>query len=146
MPLIHLIYVSTAPVELDTVELDRILETAARRNGQQDISGMLLYAGGSFMQVLEGEAAAVDETFRRVEADPRHKDVIVLERAPIAERSFARWSMGFKRLGAQDAATHPGYAAFFTRGFDGAGIGARPGLAMEMLLDFGRAQRAIGPG
>lgn len=146
MTIIQLIYVSTAPAELDTVGLDRILETAVRHNQQQDITGMLLYAAGSFMQVLEGEAAAVDETFRRIEADPRHRDIFVIDRAPIAARSFERWSMGFRRLGAADAATHSAYAPFFAKGFDAAAIGARPGLALEMLLDFGRAQRAIGLG
>lgn len=103
---------------------------------------MLLYAGGSFMQVLEGEEAAVDEIFARVEKDPRHTGILVIERAPIAARSFERWNMGFKRLGAEEAVDRPGYAPFFERGFDAAAIGARQGLALEMLIEFGRSQRA----
>ncbi|WP_295388716.1 BLUF domain-containing protein [uncultured Thiodictyon sp.] len=136
MALIHLIYVSTAFKELDTTALDQILASSVRHNTPQQVTGMLLYAGGSFMQVLEGEAAAVDETFTRIKRDPRHTDVFEIAREPVDERHFDRWSMGFKRLSAGDAATHPGYAPFFEHGFDPATIGAHPGLALEMLIDF----------
>jgi hypothetical protein len=146
MALIHLIYVSTAFRELDTDDLDRILESAIRRNTALNVTGMLLYADGSFMQVLEGEAAAVDEVFARVENDARHTGIFLIERSPIDERSFDRWSMGFKRLDAREAAAHPAYAPFFERGFDAARIGAHPGLAFDMLIDFSRRQRAIPPG
>jgi len=144
MALIQLIYVSTACEELGTVELDRILESAVRHNTAQQVTGMLLYAGGSFMQVLEGEESAVDETLGRLQVDPRHTGLFVLERAPIRARSFARWTMGFKRLDARDAAARPGYAPFFERGFDAGAIGARPGLALEMLTAFGSSQYAGG--
>ncbi|WP_295446165.1 BLUF domain-containing protein [uncultured Thiodictyon sp.] len=146
MSLIHLIYVSTAPKELGTAELDRILESSVRHNTPQQVTGMLLYAGGSFMQVLEGEEAAVDETFKRIKQDPRHTNVFEIAREPLTERNFERWSMGFRCLGAHDAASHPGYAPFFARGFDPATIGAHPGLALEMLMDFGRNQGAGGVG
>ncbi|HNJ76842.1 MAG TPA: BLUF domain-containing protein [Azospira sp.] len=62
MSLIHLIYVSTAQGELDDVDLDRIMDSSVRRNTAARITGMLLYAGGNFMQVLEGEEADVDAT------------------------------------------------------------------------------------
>jgi hypothetical protein len=146
MALIHLIYVSTAFREPGTDDLDRILESAIRRNTALNVTGMLLYADGSFMQVLEGEAAAVDEVFARVENDARHTGIFLIERSPIDERSFDRWSMGFKRLDAREAAAHPAYAPFFERGFDAARIGAHPGLAFDMLIDFSRRQRAISPG
>jgi hypothetical protein len=141
MAIINLIYVSSSYREIDADELDQILEASNRRNMADQITGMLLYAGGSFMQVLEGEEAVVDATFARIENDPRHFDVFVLERAPIEQRSFDRWSMGFRRLSHADVIAHPAYAPFFSGGFDAASIGARPGLALEMLKDFGLNQR-----
>ena len=141
MTLIRLIYVSTARREASTAELDDILASAVRHNEADGVTGMLLYSEGGFMQVLEGEEATVEETFRRVERDPRHTDVFVLERTPVAERSFGRWSMGFRRIGATEAATNAAYAPFFEKGFDARAIGARPGLALDMLTDFAR-----GPG
>jgi Sensors of blue-light using FAD len=142
MGLIQLIYVSNSLHEATAAELDDILASSARNNGAHQVTGMLLYAAGSFMQILEGEEKAVDETYDRVSRDPRHTNIFVLEREPIAERSFEQWKMGFKRLGAAEAAAHPAYAAFFEHGFKAADIGARPGLALDMLIDFGKTQRA----
>jgi hypothetical protein len=137
----HLIYVSTATASYDVAALDKMLESAARHNAPQHITGMLLYAGGNFMQVLEGEKDAVDETYGRIARDSRHTDLHIVENERIAERSFSKWSMGFRRLGAAEAATHPAYAPFFAGGFDAAGIGAKPGLALEILKSFGINQR-----
>jgi hypothetical protein len=136
MALIQLIYVSTARQEYDSTELDKLLESCRRHNAEQDITGMLLYASGSFLQVLEGEAGAVDETYGRIQQDPRHTSLYLLERAPLETRSFSDWHMGFRRLGRADTEAQPGYAPFFARGFDAASIGARPGLALDILTNF----------
>lgn len=142
MKLIQLIYVSSSPdPQVSPIELERILQSAVRHNLAQGITGMLLYANGTFIQVLEGEEAAVDETFARVERDPRHTGVFVIDRAPIRDRAFGQWSMGFKRLGQADAVSHPSYAPFFEHGFDLSQIQARPGVALEMLTDFARNSR-----
>lgn len=137
MPLIHLIYVSTAREEFDNRELQHILEASARNNTPRGITGMLIYAGGSFMQILEGEAAAVDETYRRITQDPRHHDIFLIERETIQERDFGDWHMGFRRIGIQDIAAHPAYTPFLANGhIDPARIGAKPGAALDMLKDF----------
>lgn len=137
MALINLIYVSSAFEEADTAALERILQAAAHNNAAHHVTGMLLYAGGTFMQVLEGEEADVDAIFERIRRDPRHTDLMVLERCAIPGRSFERWNMGFRRLGRDQAQSHPGFAPFFEAGFDAASIGARPGLALEILQAFG---------
>jgi hypothetical protein len=96
MALIHLIYVSTASIDYDDDELDRMLESSVRHNTSQHVTGMLLYARGNFIQVLEGEDTAVDETYDRIAKDPRHKGLIVIEREPIKKRDFDQWNMGFR--------------------------------------------------
>jgi hypothetical protein len=136
MALIHLIYASSASAEHDDTELAAIVESAIRHNQQQNITGMLLYAGGKFLQILEGETAEIEETFSRIEKDSRHHDIIVLERNEIPERSFQEWNMGFRQLNAEDALERPGFAPFFEKGFEVEKIAARPGLAMDMLLSF----------
>jgi hypothetical protein len=138
--LIHLIYVSRAVAEMPASDLDKILASSVRHNKPQGVTGLLLYSKGSYMQVLEGDDAAVSETFGRIERDPRHTDIFVLDRAPISERHFEHWHMGYKRLGEEDGEAFPEYAPFFENGFNPAAIGAHPGLALDMLLDFGRQQ------
>jgi hypothetical protein len=54
MPLIQLIYISQLVGE-DETSLGPILSASVRRNTASGITGMLLYANGRFLQVLEGE-------------------------------------------------------------------------------------------
>jgi hypothetical protein len=92
-------------------------------------------------QVLEGETDVVDETYGRIEKDPRHQDIYLILREPIEQRDFAQWHMGFRRLGAKEAAAHPAFAPLFKYGFDVDGIKAQPGLALNLLKEFGSRQR-----
>jgi hypothetical protein len=142
MALVHLIYVSSACARLGADELKRILVSSDRHNTHQHVTGMLLYLNGSFMQVLEGEEVAVDETYARILLDPRHTGIILIERATIDTRSFGRWSMGFKSLHAAEVSGLPAFAAFFSSGFNVASIGAQKGLAYEMLELFARNHRS----
>lgn len=102
---------------------------------------MLLYLNRSFMQVLEGEEAAVDETYARLQKDPRHTGVMLIDRSPIEARSFGQWGMGFKRLAVTHVAAHAAYLPFINGGFDAAAIGAKNGVALDLLKKFASTQR-----
>jgi hypothetical protein len=57
---------------------------------------MLVYHGGTFLQALEGDEAAVGKIFRRIEKDPRHAGVCILQSELLrGKRIFGEWSMGF---------------------------------------------------
>jgi hypothetical protein len=103
---------------------------------------MLLHFNRSFMQVLEGEDAAIDETYARILLDPRHTSIVLLERAAIKTRTFGRWHMGFRRVGATDVGAHPAYAPFFNVDSDAAAFGAKGGFAFDMLKAFAGNQGA----
>jgi hypothetical protein len=140
MPLIHLIYVSTSTNEMSDGELDEILATAVRNNKPRNITGMLLYAGGNFMQVLEGEESKVDEVFSRIATDPRHAGIMVISKELVAKRDFSDWSMGFRRLIEEDAKLHPGWAPYFSQGFDAHAMESEPGVALTMLKLFAQSE------
>jgi hypothetical protein len=76
-------------------EIEAILATARRSNAQRDITGALLYSAGCFAQVLEGPLNEVEILFERIQLDPRHRDVKVLQFHPLEKRNFAGWSMAF---------------------------------------------------
>jgi acetolactate synthase regulatory subunit len=76
-------------------EVQRILAVSRRRNFSAGITGALMFNAGCFAQVLEGRLAAVSETFERIQRDPRHSDVAVLEFEAISARSFPDWSMAY---------------------------------------------------
>ncbi len=73
----------------------QILATSQRNNGKVGVTGALLFNAGSFAQVLEGPRAAVEATFERIQRDPRHSDVSVLQCEPVEARGFPNWSMAF---------------------------------------------------
>ena len=136
MSLVRLIYVSSASHTLSDAELDEILASAARHNKPANLTGMLLYSDGSFMQVLEGETENVDAIYAKICQDRRHHSIVRLCTDPIDERDFATWSMGFKRLTASDAAANPQFAPLFVNGFDAERIGAKDGVALQILKEF----------
>ncbi|MHA7872484.1 MAG: BLUF domain-containing protein [Hyphococcus sp.] len=92
-----LVYTSAgSSVEVSDDELRAILDVSRRNNAANGVSGMLLYAEGCFLQVLEGEADKVDETFARVSRDTRHGSVLILHEGQIDARNFPEWSMGYR--------------------------------------------------
>lgn len=48
--------------------------------------------------MLEGAAQDLDRLMRRLADDPRHDEVVVVERAPIAQRDFTGWAMASVRV------------------------------------------------
>ena len=135
MGLVQLIYLSDLAAK-DESEIAPILKSAVKHNSKNGITGMLLYSGGNFLQVLEGEKAAVDETYARICRDPRHRNTVLLTEEPVTERHFANWQMGYRQLGAKHAASLPRYAPYFQFGFNTDAIRAKPGVALEMLELF----------
>lgn len=102
--LVQCIYASAAVRHFEPDELKALLARARSHNEANGLTGMLLYAEGSFFQVLEGPAEAVDGLYRRIELDPRHAAMTKLLREPIKERSFQDWTMGFFQATRQDVA------------------------------------------
>jgi hypothetical protein len=94
--LFQLIYASKATRLFAEVDLRILLSSSRKRNEAEGITGILVYADGSFLQVLEGPKEAVLETFERITRDTRHKRVIRLARRDTEDRSFPGWSMAFR--------------------------------------------------
>ncbi len=101
--MLSLIYVSTSVKLLSDEELLDILKVSRENNSGKDITGLLLYKGGNFMQVLEGPDESVEAIYKKIEADPRHKDLTILSREQISTRQFPAWQMAFQNL----VAPHP---------------------------------------
>lgn len=76
-------------------EIDKILASSRRRNSAADVTGALLFNEDWFVQLLEGDKAAVRETFERILLDSRHEKVELLFEKPTRERRLPGWSMAF---------------------------------------------------
>jgi len=96
MALLRLAYVSRSalPGNLKSREAIADILTSARRNNKATgVTGALLVTDAAFAQVLEGEQAAVEATYKRITLDRRHHDIVLLLREPISERQFPQWAM-----------------------------------------------------
>jgi len=92
----HLMYVSRARADIDDEMLRSIQRSASQRNHGRDLSGVLLYSQGHFIQLLEGVAMHVANVYSRICADPRHDRLRTLYfgPAPNNERIYPSWGMG----------------------------------------------------
>ena len=77
------------------------------------VSGMLLYTGAEFIQILEGEEKVIEELLDTIKKDPRHRDFRIIEKKKITVREYADWTMGFKRVEKDDLRDIPGLNKFF---------------------------------
>lgn len=112
----HLVYTSYSIAPFDEAGLVELLNQARNHNKKEEITGMLLYVNGKFIQVLEGDQKKVKQLYHRIENDERHKRVTVLLEGESANRIFDRWSMGFKSLSDNDFKSLSGFQdteAFF---------------------------------
>jgi hypothetical protein len=62
------------------------------------ITGVLIFNGGAFMQILEGSEQAVSDMTGRIRVDNRHSNFFTRDERLIGERSFPDWSMAYLRL------------------------------------------------
>lgn len=92
--LIEFIYISDATKEFTWEDLDTLRKEAAARNKLEKITGMLLFDGRHFMQVLEGEELKIKALFNKIKKDTRHTNVEPLIQNPIDKRNFDSWAMG----------------------------------------------------
>jgi hypothetical protein len=100
--LIHVIYVSSAAPDISEHDALKFLNEARKANRKNDVSGMMLYIGGYYLQLLEGQATKVDVVCRTIVEDKREMRMILRE--PIAEREFPEWTMGFEAVAPLEAA------------------------------------------
>lgn len=107
------VYSSRATAPLDDGALRELLEQSRTSNAERDVTGMLLYRNGRFIQILEGPEQAVRDTMAKIERDPRHDHLRVLIDEFIDERNFAEWTMGFEPITTPDAEAPEGFRDTF---------------------------------
>lgn len=92
--LVRLLYASRAVAPVEQEALLAILRKSRAGNAVAGVTGVLCYAEGIFMQVLEGGRDAVNALYNRIVRDPRHDRVMLLHYQEVTERRFTGWSMG----------------------------------------------------
>lgn len=70
-----------------------IADAARGRNDAEGVSGALMFVGGVFVQLLEGDAPAVETVFERICRDPRHRRLTLLDYSQVDSLAFGGWGM-----------------------------------------------------
>lgn len=79
--------------ELTLPELIALSERASHKNARAGITGSLLFVDGQFIQILEGPAEQVEETFECICRDFRHRELHLVDMVTVKERIFPEWGM-----------------------------------------------------
>ena len=114
--MIRLVYISNAPDTLSKEELLATLRTHSEKRRREEITGLLIYESGDFMQVLEGPAERIDQLMGRIQKDSQHGRINVLLREEAEERYFPDWSMAFAASDDLDPEDRKHLSDFLERG------------------------------
>jgi len=93
MQLKSLSYSSRARLDLDARDISDIHETARHLNAIDGVTGLLVFDGIRFFQIIEGAQSAIDDLLERLLRDPRHTSLEVIDQRFVTARSFPDWSM-----------------------------------------------------
>ncbi|WP_181443476.1 BLUF domain-containing protein [Porphyrobacter sp. YT40] len=88
-----LTYKSIATATPDASDLNVLAGQARARNRSLDVTGMLLFEDGCFLQTLEGPPKAVASLWSSIERDGRHQHIEVLSEHMTAARLFSGWDL-----------------------------------------------------
>ena len=97
----RLLYVSKEVQHFNLHDLTLLLKQARTANAAVDVTGVLLYHEGMFVQMLEGPPAAVESIMSRITLDRRHNGITYLASGHVAgARIFPDWRMGLFHMSA----------------------------------------------
>jgi Sensors of blue-light using FAD len=91
----QIIYSSEAATPMQTDDLQELLDRSRRSNAAKGITGALIYAEGSFLQILEGDKVQLQELMVKIRRDVRHETVSVLRESEVPVAIFGSWKMAY---------------------------------------------------
>ena len=103
MQISTLLYVSQLALDAPVDAVASITRQARVRNEQDGVTGLLMFDGANFAQMIEGPADAISDLVERIRNDRRHRSIEVLSfgTRPWARR-FADWKLGYLAVESED--------------------------------------------
>lgn len=91
--MIRLLYISEAKEGITEDAVNAVLKSAAKNNPPLGITGLLVYGGGVFAQILEGPERTVLQKYVNLSNDERHHNCRIVYITTAKERIFKDISM-----------------------------------------------------
>jgi hypothetical protein len=98
MQLTSVTYTSLARLDPQSSDLDQIHQVSRSRNSAEGITGLLVFNGTHFLQVIEGSERAIEDLVDRLRKDSRHSGFEIRDKRKIERRSFPDWRMELVRV------------------------------------------------
>lgn len=128
----------TGKVEDVDAALADIVARSKTNNTERDITGLLFYQGGRFIQLLEGDRESLEGLMSILEDDKRHKNIQRIVDQPIKERAFQEWGMGSLNL-SENTVIDPDELVRIQRAYE-----KHLFVDSRLLIDFYKAMLTLG--
>ncbi|OCX52423.1 hypothetical protein BEL04_13230 [Mucilaginibacter sp. PPCGB 2223] len=92
----QVIYISYLKNNFNERDFFSQLMLSRQSNAQNNITGMLFYAGGKYIQLIEGPKNSVIQLMGNIHQDERHYDIEIIADMPVSYRNFANRSMDYR--------------------------------------------------
>lgn len=91
----QLVYTSQAGRGMDAAAYEALAKNRALKNTRKDITGMLLFAKGTIIHVIEGPKGAVTALYEKISRDTRHAEVTLMAEHETQTREYAGQPLAF---------------------------------------------------
>ena len=88
-------YVSSAYPGITEDQLNELFTTTQKNNTASNITGLLLYQSGKFLQVLEGDDDELKNLYEKIEQDSKHNNIFVILKQKCKRRIFENYESRF---------------------------------------------------
>ena len=89
----HIGYTSRALANDSFVQLEQLCQTSAAHNKLVGVTGLLVFDGVRYIQLIEGEASAVTLLMARIARDSRHDKIVYMINGCTPERAYKKWDL-----------------------------------------------------
>lgn len=132
----QLVYSSEPKKRMMKSHLYKILRQSRINNKLDNVTGLLVFVDGMFLQVLEGQDDSVKKIFERIKADERHQNINILFEGNVEERAFPKWEMAYASPSAKEIAAWSGLHNTTTIKDTLSNIGNNPELAPKIFVEI----------
>ncbi len=137
-----LAYISHETWPMTRDKLFILLQLCREKNLAHNITGLLLYVDGKFVQVIEGNKSDIDQLYANIKQDSRNKQVTQLIYKKIETRNFEKWEMGFVSALEVEIRNIAGLSRFLDPNYDIDSIAKQNDEVFDLLIDF-RKNKAL---
>lgn len=93
-----LIYRSRSLQKFSQTDIEKLSAKAFSNNVKLNVTGILLFDGEYFLQVLEGPSEAVSAIFKKLSTDPRHSNIVTMLHGKEGKHRFGSWGMYYVKV------------------------------------------------